>query len=165
MAKSQEVIRDMLNGTLDGGGPADTPCAGPAGGSGEELSLERLPLLGLNALARAHEFNYFTDGHRGASIVAAYLLCTDNHLDARATARVAELIRLNWASTPLCRAFPQADADLGRIDDIGAALIEGADTLRQVGHNAIFAMLAIKALRMLPCAATRQRAEGICAMA
>jgi hypothetical protein len=28
---------------------------------------------GLNALSRAHETNYFRDGHKGAAIIAAYL--------------------------------------------------------------------------------------------
>ena len=35
---------------------------------------ERLLLLGLNALARAHKLDYFADGHRGAGMVAAHLL-------------------------------------------------------------------------------------------
>ena len=43
---------------------------------------QRLPLLGLNALARAHTLNYFTDGHRGAAILSAHWLCVDNELDA-----------------------------------------------------------------------------------
>ena len=47
---------------------------------------------------------------------------------------------------------------------IGVALAEGGNVLRQVGHNAIFAMLAIKAFRMLPSAATPQRIEGVCTM-
>ncbi|MCA9065950.1 MAG: hypothetical protein KDA96_22935, partial [Planctomycetaceae bacterium] len=33
-----------------------------------------------------------------------------------------------------------------------------------VGHNAIFAMLAIKAFRMLPSAATPKRIDGVCAL-
>lgn len=153
-----------MRGTLDKGGSAEKAGGDGAPGSGNALAPERLPLLGLNALARAHELNYFTDGHRGASMVAAYLLCTDNDLDARACARIAELIELNWASTPLCAPFPQTDPDPARIDGIGAALTEGADVLRQVGHNAIFAMLAVKGLRMLPEAATPERIDGICTL-
>jgi hypothetical protein len=150
----------MLRGNLDKRGPAEKP--DPVREGGKALPLERLPLLGLNALARAHEYDYFADGHRGASIVAAYLLCTDNDLDTRARWRIAELVRASWASTPLCAAFPGAGADPARIEEIGAALIEGAETLRQVGHNAILAMLAIKALRMVPGAATLERIDGIC---
>lgn len=36
--------------------------------------------------------------------------------------------------------------------------------LRQVGHNAIFAMLAIKAFRLLPSAATPERINGVCSL-
>ena len=125
---------------------------------------ERLLLLGLNALARAHQLDYFADGHRGAGTVAAHLLCTENALDRRARTRIAELIDLNWASTPLCGPFPESDPDPARIDEIGVALAEGGETLRQVGHNAIFAMLAIKAFRMMPEAATPERIDGVCAM-
>ncbi len=124
----------------------------------------RLILLGLNALARAHEMNYFTDGHRGAAIVSAHLLCVDNNLARRARKRIGRLVDLNWASTKLCKPFPDTKPEPERIDEIGVALAEGGDVLRQVGHNAIFAMLAIKAFRMMPEAATPERIDGVCKM-
>ena len=126
------------------------------------MSNERLLLLGLNGLARAHELDYFADGHRGASMVAAHLLCVDNDLDEHATSRIAELVDLNWASSALCESFPDAESEPAWIDKIGVALTEGAEALRQVGHNAIFAMLAIKAFRLMPRAATSQRIDGVC---
>ena len=125
---------------------------------------ERLLLLGLNALARAHKLDYFADGHRGAGMVAAHLLCVDNNLDDHITSRIAELVDLNWASSPLCAPFPDTQPEPARIDEIGVALTEGAEALRQVGHNAIFAMLAVKAFRMMPSAATPQRIDGVCTM-
>lgn len=125
---------------------------------------KRLLLLGLNALARAHELDYFVDGHRGAGMVAAYLLCENNSLDQRACSRIEEMVDINWAATPLCAPFPDDTPQPERIDDIGAAFVEGAETLRQVGHNAIFAMLAIKAFRMIPEASTSERIDGVCAM-
>ena len=45
------------------------------------LQGDRLISLGLNALARAPEMNYFSDGHRGAAMISAHLLCVDNELD------------------------------------------------------------------------------------
>ena len=125
---------------------------------------ERLVQLGLNGLARAHEMNYFTDGHRGAAMVAAQLLCVDTQLDEHASARIMELVDLNWASTALCEPFPDAEPEPSQVSKIGVALMEGGETLRQVGHNAIFAMLAIKAFRMMPSAATPQRIDGVCAL-
>lgn len=41
------------------------------------------------------------------------------------------------------------------------ALAEGGGVLRQVGHDAIFAMHAIKAFRMLPETATPERVDGV----
>jgi hypothetical protein len=122
----------------------------------------RLVLLGLNALARAPERNYFADGHRGAGLVSAHLLCVDNNLDALARTRIVQLLDLNWASSELCKPFPDADANPMHISQIGEALMDGGKVLREVGHNAIFAMLAIKAFRLLPSAATPQRIDGVC---
>lgn len=129
-----------------------------------DVSDKRLVLLGLNALARAHELDYFADGHRGASMVAAHLMSADNDLDRRATSRIVELFDLNWASSPLCKPFPESDPEPDQIRRIGVALAEGGEVLRQVGHNAIFAMLAIKAFRILPSAATPQRIDGVCTL-
>ncbi len=124
-------------------------------------SSQRLVLLGLNALARAHEKDYFTDGHRGAALVAAHLLCVENNLDEEATARIVQLFELNWASTALCRPFPNTEPNLDQVAKIGDRLSEGGSVLRQVGHDAIFAMLAIRAFRMLPEAATPERIDGV----
>jgi hypothetical protein len=126
------------------------------------MSDNRLVLLGLNALARAHELDYFSDGHRGASMVAAHLLCEENNLGDDIRARIVKLVDLNWSGSPLCEGFPEEEACPGRIGDIGAALMEGAQALREVGHNAIFAMLAIKGFRLMPEAATPARIEGVC---
>lgn len=128
------------------------------------MSDGRLLLLGLNALARAHELEYFVDGHRGAGMVAAQLLCSENDLPDPARSRIEEMVDLNWAQTELCRPFPQSSPAPERIAEIGRALAEGGETLRQVGHNAIDAMLAIKALRKMPETATPERIDGICAL-
>lgn len=130
----------------------------------EEPADDRLLLLGLNALARAHQKDYFSDGHRGASLIAAHLMCVENEFDQQTRSRIAKLFELNWASTDLCAPFPEEDPDPDQIPRIGAALADGSGVLRQVGHDAIFAMLAIKAFRMLPSAATPQRIDGVCAM-
>lgn len=127
-----------------------------------ETTDTRLVLLGLNGLARSPDLNYFSDGHKGASFVAAHLLCVENNLDATTMNRIVELFDLNWSSTKLCQPFPESEADIEQIDKIGDALVEGGEVLRQVGHNAIFAMLAIRAFRLLPSAATPERIDGVC---
>ena len=128
----------------------------------QEPAAKRLVELGLNALARAHEMNYFADGHRGASMVAAHLLCVENHLPGQARARIEQLSDLNWGRSALCEPFPAEEPDPSVVKKIGAALVEGRGQLREVGHNAIFAMLAIRGFRMLPELATPQRIDGVC---
>jgi hypothetical protein len=129
-----------------------------------DLTDKRLLLLGLNALARAHKLDYFADGHRGASLVAAHLMCVENSFDDRASSRIIKLFDLNWGSQPLCKPFPDEVPEPAKVEKIGTALLEGGEVLRQVGHNAIFAMLAIKAFRQFPGAATPQRIDGVCSL-
>jgi hypothetical protein len=144
-----------LLGRSDQGGPGiSRPEVDPA--------QKRLVLLGLNALARAHELSYFADGHRGASLVSAHLLIEENGLPAEARLRIEQLLDANWSKAPLCRPFPEEEPVPEQIGKIGAALAEGRGQLRQVGHNAIFAMIAIKGFRLLPAAATPQRIDGVC---
>lgn len=132
------------------GGPAPTPAD------------KRLIRLGLNALSRAPEMKYFTDGHRGAALISAHLMCANNKFDEAATERIVELFDLNWAKTKLCQDFPPGDRIEDATDQIGKALADGKGVLREVGHDAIFAMHAIKALRIMPQLATRERVDGVC---
>ncbi|MFK8112034.1 MAG: hypothetical protein AB8B91_07515, partial [Rubripirellula sp.] len=126
------------------------------------LTEKRLVLLGVNALARAPEMKYFVDGHRGAAMISAHLMCVDNQLDDVAAGRIAELFDRNWAPSKLCESFPENDPVPDAIERIGKALADGSGVLREVGHDAIFAMHAIKAFRMLPEAATPERVDGVC---
>lgn len=130
----------------------------------EERSLteKKLVLLGMNALARAPEMSYFADGHRGAAMISAHLMCVDNKLDDAAAARIVELFDRNWAATKLCESFPEADPVADAAAQVGRVLAEGSGVLREVGHDAIFAMHAIRAFRLLPEMATPQRVEGVC---
>lgn len=122
----------------------------------------RLVLLGLNALARAPQMNYFADGHRGAAMISAHLLCIDNELDAETVQRIQTLFDLNWASSKLCQSFPEGDRDPKAVEKVGLALADGGGVLPQVGHDAIFAMRAIKGFRLMPETATKERVEGVC---
>lgn len=123
---------------------------------------QQLVRLGINALARAPEMNYFADGHRGAAMISAHLMCADNHFDEVAVRRIVELFDLNWSRTKLCQPFPPGDPVQNPVERVGQALAAGRGVLREVGHDAIFAMHAIKAFRMLPETATQERVEGVC---
>ncbi|MCA9033575.1 MAG: hypothetical protein KDA91_00535 [Planctomycetaceae bacterium] len=126
------------------------------------IEQQRLVELGLNALSRAADMSYFADGHRGAAMISAHLLCVDNKLDDVASARIVQLFDLNWAGTKLCQSFPRADPVDDAAQQIGKALANGNGVLREVGHDAIFAMHAIKAIRLMPQLATAERVDGVC---
>lgn len=123
---------------------------------------KRLIRLGLNALARAPRMKYFADGHRGAALISAHFLCANNNFEEATTERIVELFNLNWAKSPLCVDFPEGDRVENATEQIGLCLADGKGVLREVGHDAIFAMHAIKAFHMMPELATKQRVDGIC---
>ena len=123
---------------------------------------KRLVVLGLNGLARAHQMSYFADGHRAAALIAAHQMCEENQMPEAARARIEQLLDLNWAKSPLCSPFPEEEPDPARIKDIGEALMEARGSLREVGHNAIFAMHAIRGFRLMPALATPRRIDGVC---
>lgn len=128
----------------------------------QSITEKRLVLLGINALARAPDLSYFADGHRGAAMISAHIMCVNNKFDDNAAARIVELFDLNWARTRLCSEFPDTDPVPDASEQVGKALAEGGGVLREVGHDAIFAMHAIKAFRLLPETATPERVEGVC---
>lgn len=123
---------------------------------------KQLVRLGINALARSPERDYFADGHRGAALISAHLMCVDNQFDDAAAGRIVELFDLNWAKSKLCEPFPEGDPVPDAAEQVGKALAEGGGVLRQVGHDAIFAMHAIKAFRIMPEMASRERVDGVC---
>ncbi len=128
----------------------------------QSITDKRLIQLGINGLARSPEMNYFTDGHRAAALISAHLMCVDNRFDDATAGRIVELFDLNWAKSILCAPFPEGDPVDDATGQVGKALAEGGGVLRQVGHDAIFAMHAIKAFRMMPATATRERVGGVC---
>ena len=121
-------------------------------------------LRGLDAMSRAHETDYFADGHRGAAILVAYFLCREVELEAGAAERIRTSIDDHWTHTPLCAPFPDEDPEPGGVRRIVDALQDNMTGLRQAGHNVILPALALKALRQLPDAATPARVDGLCAL-
>ncbi|WP_146515970.1 hypothetical protein [Rubripirellula amarantea] len=128
----------------------------------QSLQNKRLIELGLNALARSPQRSYFADGHRGASMISAHLMCVDNELGDETSNRIIELFDLNWAASDLCKPFPVGDHVEDATERVGKTLAEGNGVLREVGHDAIFAMHAIKGFRLMPETATRERVDGVC---
>ncbi len=117
---------------------------------------------GLDALCRAHTMSYFADGHRGAAIVSACFLVHENPAENGVAEILASMIDAHWAQTDLCAPFPDEPADAALLDRVVAVLDANIGLYREVGHNAIFAALALKTFAQLPDTITPARVDGIC---
>ena len=116
---------------------------------------------GLLALSRVGDRHWNT-GHYGAAVIAAYYFAHEQGLDEAASMALArQLDRLIARHDDLF-----LPAGLDRDDDadlapIVRALDRNIGQLRAIGHNVIFASLALKALRQLPQLATRAAIDGL----
>jgi hypothetical protein len=131
---------------------------------------------GLCGLARAHLANSMT-GHLGAALLAGCFFAEDHaDFDAAVYAGVArDLDRVVageeslWFDAEaagitvpeLFAPFPSEAPETGAVASIAAALSANIDQLRESGHNAIFASLAIRALARHPEHATSSIVDGI----
>jgi len=119
-------------------------------------------IAGLNALSRAHELNYFVDGHRGGAIISAYYLVHENKFSSEIGDLIADRIDQTWVKSGLCADFPEEKATPQLLGHIFKTFDENCEGLRQVGHNTILLSLALKAFRDVPEAITPARVNGIC---
>ena len=117
---------------------------------------------GLDALSRAHQTDYFADGHRGAAIIAAYYLCRETVVEEGVADVIRAMIDEHWTYTALCAPSPHETPDPAQLGRIVKSLEQRLVGLRQAGHNVILPSLALKAFRQLPEAVTPSRVEGIC---
>ena len=119
---------------------------------------------GIDALSRAHSMNYFTDGHRGAAIIAAYFFCHEVDNEPGVSDRLSALIGTQWAASPLCAPYPLEPMDADGIPRILEAIEESMDFLRQAGHNVILPTMALRAFMERPELVTPSRVAGICSL-
>jgi hypothetical protein len=122
---------------------------------------ERYLILGLDALCRAHQTDYFADGHRGAAIISAYYLCQENEVEDGVPEIIQEMIDSHWTHTPLCQPFPDEAADPSLLPTVLETMEQNIAGLRQVGHNVIFPSLALRVFRDLPETITPSRVAGL----
>jgi hypothetical protein len=118
---------------------------------------------GITGMARA---NGWFEAHWGASILAGYYLCRDNHLEQQTTLAIRKqldtMIRLQPAQfAPL----PEESADEALIEDVPKSLLPAMQGgLRAHGHAVIFASLSVKALRNTPHMAQPAIIKGLCGL-
>ena len=135
------------------GGCAMGPDAGPAVGR-EHL------LTGLAAFSRPADWSA---GHHGAALIAGYYFCRENAVDERTARSVRR--NLDEYVARNADAFPaRADGRAVAAERIAETLRESIGHYRAGGHDAIYAAMALKALKDAPEMAVAPVVDGVCAL-
>jgi hypothetical protein len=120
-------------------------------------------LKGLDGMSRAADPGSpsFVNAHMAAAVISSAFFCREEKLDDETRKAVLSLVETRLLTKPIFepRKEERADPDLvaGLVQDLEA----GIDTLRRYGHNIIFAVVSLKALRAEPDAATPGRVKGL----
>ena len=161
-----------MHGVLGGFAHAGEPESGKGVAADDSYLLK-----GLNALARAHRMSAMA-GHLGASLVAGSFLrkqspALDDEVYKGIGSDLDRVIRgesvfgakmtknSQMADSELFEEFPKEKPSESLIDGIAEALAKNIETLRESGHNVIFASIAIHALKERPEFATPSIVDGI----
>lgn len=159
--------RDLLRwASLAGAYPLLSSCAGPAAipspGNDDGIIGKAYLRRGLEALSDAGGLGPLA-GHGGAAVIAAYYFCRENALDERSVRTIRG--KLDAFMLGAGEAFDvkrEHEGPAAPADRIVETLAESVSTLRSGGHDAIFASLALKALRDLPELAVEPVVDGVC---
>ncbi len=127
---------------------------------------QREILAGLDAMSRVADDGNdpFADGHAAAAVMASAFFCKENDLDVATQDAIRALLEGRLLAGPLFAPRPQEAADPALAQGLVDDLDHGIDALRRSGHNIIFAVVSLKALREVPEAATPARVAGLRAM-
>ena len=123
---------------------------------------DRYLASGLAALARVRD-RHWNAGHYGAAVLAAYFFAEEQRLDAAATAALAEQLDRLIARHPelFAARAPGHAPDWGKVAALVEALKRTIGELHAIGHNVIFATLALKAVARRPELATPDNVAGL----
>ncbi len=116
---------------------------------------------GFNALCRAHQRNFFFDGHKGGALISATYFVREAEPEEGVGALLEKKITQAWGKSDLFADFAKEKAAPARVDRIKQRLQSQCCTLRRAAHNWILASLALKVLSDVPALATPTRMDGL----
>ena len=118
---------------------------------------------GLDGMSRvADKGNVFGLGHNAAAVISSAFFCREQKLDADTQKEVLAYLDARLLKNPIYEtARPKEAADPKLVEGLVEDLDAGIATLRGKGHNIIFAVTSLKALRAVPEAATPERIDGL----
>ena len=118
---------------------------------------------GLDGMSRvAEKGNTFGLGHNAAAVISSAFFCREQKLDADTQKEILAYLDARLLKNPIyAAARPKEAADPKLVEGLLEDLDAGIATLRGKGHNIIFAVACLKALRAVPEAATPERIDGL----
>jgi hypothetical protein len=136
---------------------------------GDEKSAENTPIgpreivKGLDGMSRVADIgDTFGDGHNAAAVISSAFFCREQKLDADTQKEILAYLDARLLKNPIYAVpRPREAADSGLVEGLLEDLDAGIATLRGKGHNIIFAVACLKALRNVPEAATPGRIDGL----
>jgi hypothetical protein len=110
----------------------------------------------------AEKRNTFAGGHNAAAVMSSVFFCREQKLDADTQKEMLAYLDARLLKNPIYAApRPKEAADPKLVEGLLEDLDAGIATLRGKGHNIIFAVACLKALRAVPEAATPERIDGL----
>jgi hypothetical protein len=110
----------------------------------------------------ADKGNTFAGGHNAAAVISSAFFCREQKLDADTQKEILAYLDARLFKNPIyAAARPREAADPRLVEGLLEDLDAGIATLRGKGHNIIFAVTCLKALRAVPEAATPERIDGL----
>jgi hypothetical protein len=118
---------------------------------------------GLDGMSRVAETgNTFGLGHNAAAVISSAFFCREQKLDADTQKEILAYLDARLLKNPIyAAARPTETADPKLVEGLVEDLDAGIATLRGKGHNIIFAVTCLKALRAVPEAVTSERIGGL----
>lgn len=118
---------------------------------------------GLDGMSRvAEKENVFGLGHNAAAVISSAFFCREQRLGADTQKEVLAFLDARLLKSPIyAAARPKEAADPKLVEGLLEDLDAGIATLRGKGHNIIFTVACLKALRAVPEAATPERIDGL----
>jgi hypothetical protein len=118
---------------------------------------------GLDGMSRvAEKGNTFGLGHNAAAVISSAFFCREQKLDAGTQKEILAFLDARLLKNPIyATARPKEAPDPKLVEGLLEDLDAGIDKVRGKGHNIIFAVACLKALRAVPEAATPERIDGL----
>ncbi len=118
---------------------------------------------GLDGMSRvAEKGGVFGLGHNAAAVISSAFFCREQKLDADTQKEIRDFLDARLLKNPIYAApRPKQAADPKLVEGLLEDLDAGIATLRGKGHNIIFVVACLKALRAVPEAATPERIDGL----